>query len=363
MSKVKAHLDRFFGEGAVLEGAPSKLYFAAALAVIGNTLIAPPHATADEINHGVAVSSAAAASYEEFLADLRSKVDPSRILIFDTNNPDAGFDAASMGNEPVCMVIPAPASITVEEFFDLKGSETINTGSITALDVQKFSTLAKVGQCLSQTPSLAQGSAFATMVTSQDHSISADLIPTLIAFNEYDAWTGQARAGTTRFEAEAIRSATTMLADPSVHDDLGDWSLEEVAALSAGTVVSEENQYRSAVRGAMIRTGVSSPTGIDAQWLTDARIIPEVYHIRNLHDFLLGDPLERELPRQYAPNEIKMRVFTTVLHNQGDVTATAIGKTMGFDLDDPTAKLSKHQLEVNGLSEPDVEDTYTGPRI
>lgn len=363
MSKVKAHLDRFFGDGAILEGAPSKLYFAVALAVIGTTLIAPPQAKAEEIELGMAASSATEWSYDAFLADLQAKVDPSRILIFDPNVPTVKFDTAASGSEPICLVIPAPTELTVDKFFSLKGADIVNTGSITDLDVQKFVTLAKVGQCLTSAPSLAQGAAFATFMTSLDPSISPDLVPTLIAFNEYDAWTDQASLGKIGYDADALRSANAMLADPAVHFDLRHWNLEEVATLAADVMIGDENAYRTALRAAMTRTGVSSADGISAQWLTDARIIPEVEHIRDLREFLIADAAERELPSQYAPNELKLRVFTNVLHDQGDATATAIGNALGFDLDDPTAKVSRHWLEVNGLAEPEADETNSGPRI
>lgn len=381
MSKAKVAVDRFYAKGAVLQAASSKLAFAAAIAMVASSAYAPPSKGAD--------NAGANAAYSSFIADLQERLNAEmgagRVVVLDRSKTsfeqqkhlwDLGVEGVESYRRPttqigetdagpVCVVAGPAPSMTAARAFDLKSGEVVQAGSITDLDVQKWGTYAQLGQCF-DFGSPRQGAVFAAYMTHLDGTVSADLLPVMIAFNELNEWSG-AHSSTNNYVASSLRRAAKVLDDERFRGDLPQASVLDVAEFSNKTYTNEPTSradtFRRALEAASAEVGYQIIA--DAGWLDRARVIPELEQIRDLRAYLLGDPAERVLPAEFEMKEAATKVFTAVLAEQGDLVAQHI--TASFSYDQPVAAHSlvvSHEMSAFAVDVPEAgEPEASGPRM
>lgn len=395
MSKAKVLVDRFFANGAIFEAAPSHLAFAAALAMVASTTIAPPAAAAER---GTASLRGSDFSYSAFIADLQARLDrdlgAGKTIVVDRSASSAsqferlralGVEGvhAHMGitsndpstqlvgsdNGPVCIVAGPGPTTTAEDTFEMKGGDVIQLGSITDLDVQKWGTYAQVGQCF-HFNSPRQGAVFAAYMTHLDESVSRDLLPVTIAFNELNEWSG-IHSATNDFVSSSLRRAEKTLGNDLFLTDLDRASIVEVADFASKTYSNASSwradTFRTSLQSANV---VGSPdsisAGFDTDWLDQARVIPEVEQIRDLREFLIGHPATRVLPVELEVDEFATKLFTRVLVEQGDRAALRIAAGFNFEVNAPAVGVIQHPVTEEALAsafgfEDEEVEAYSAP--
>lgn len=397
MSKAKVFVDKFFADGAIFEGAPSKLAFAAALTMIGATMLAPPSTGAEPGGASVRGSDF---SYSAFVADLQARLDHDlgfgRIVVLDRAASDhsqadrlqaigvqgLAIDAAQRSETPsirvvgsnigaVCIVAGPAPSLTAEATFALKGGDVAQLGDITNLDVQKWGTYAQVGQCFGFN-SPRQGAVFAAFMTHLDDSVSSDLLPMMIAYNELNEWTGIA-SPTNDYVSTSLRRAAQVLGNDLFLGELDDASIQDVADFAGKTYTNESSwradTFKTALQESNVVAGPNTiSVGFDTEWLDRARIVPEVEQVRDLRDYLLDDPMTRVLPAQLVEDETATKLFTRLLAEQGDSTAIQLAANFNYDISNPATRVIKHPPTVETQAsafavEEDETELYSPPKM